>query len=58
MDDVQDYRRRARECRELAKTAAPQHRAIVEAIAEQWAKLADDREKMLLEAPGTKKQEH
>jgi hypothetical protein len=47
MEHVKDYRRRAKECRQLATTAAPHHRATIEAISAMWTKMADEREKML-----------
>jgi hypothetical protein len=54
MDMVQEYRRRARECRALAEAAVPSQAIDIRNIAETWERLAIQRER-LVEAEQTKK---
>ena len=48
MNLVQQYLRRAEECRKLAsETDVPGHRKAIEAMSDRWLKLAEERLKYL-----------
>jgi hypothetical protein len=47
LNKVSDYRRHARECEALAKTAKPEHRDMLLNMAATWESLAVAREKQL-----------
>jgi hypothetical protein len=47
MEYVSDYRRRAKECRELAKSGCVAPSGQIEGIAKMWTKMANEREKFL-----------
>ena len=47
MKKLHEYRRHAAECRELARNAAPAHRAQLEQMATTWDQLAEARKRQL-----------
>ena len=47
MKKVHEYIRHAEECRDMARTAQPAHRAQLEEMAETWEKLAEARQRQL-----------
>ena len=50
MKKLHEYRQHAAECRELARNAAPSHRAQLEQMAETWEQLAEARKSQLEKA--------
>jgi len=47
MKKLHEYRQHADECRDMARTAPPNHRAQLEKMAETWEQLAEARKKQL-----------
>jgi len=45
MRTVEEYRNNARQCREMATHAKPEHRRILQEMAATWERLADERER-------------
>ena len=45
--EVADYLARAKECREMARRALPQHRPTLEELARTWERLAQQRRQEL-----------
>jgi hypothetical protein len=43
MQKVEQYRRRAEECLEMARAAAPELQTHYQALAEMWERLAEER---------------
>jgi hypothetical protein len=47
LNKLEDYRKHAAECREMARTALPSHRQQLEQMAETWEQLAIARKRQL-----------
>lgn len=47
MKKIQEYEAHAAECRNMARTASPSHRAQLENMAETWDQLAASRRRRL-----------
>jgi hypothetical protein len=47
MKKVEEYFKHATQCRDMARTAQPQHRQQLEAMAATWEQLASDRKAQL-----------
>jgi len=47
LNKLEDYRKHAAECREMARTALPSHRQQLEQMAETWEQLAAARKRQL-----------
>jgi hypothetical protein len=47
MRKLEEYLRHANECREMARTATPAHRAQLEEMANTWDQLAEARKRQL-----------
>ena len=57
MKKMQDYLRHAAECREIARTAPPSHRAQLEQMAQTWEQLALTRKRQLKQSGQTEDQD-
>ena len=47
MKKIEEYMHHAHECREMMKTAQPQHMAQLRQMAETWEELADTRRRQI-----------
>jgi hypothetical protein len=47
MKKLEEYLQHAQECRDMMKTAQPQHRAQLRQMAETWEELAETRRRQL-----------
>ena len=47
MRRVIEYQNHANECREVARTAPPQHKELLEQLAQSWEKIAELRKRDL-----------
>jgi len=56
METVAEYLRRAEECLRIARSVAPEHRETLEAMAEAWISLANERKWRLGKESETKPQ--
>jgi hypothetical protein len=44
---LSEYLKHAQECRQMARTASPEHKAMLEQMAETWDQLAEARKRQL-----------
>jgi len=58
MKKFQEYIRHAAECREMARTAPPNHQQQLENMAATWMQLADARKRQLEKQGGPEASQH